>query len=85
MSEEEIRKQFKNRVNALNISKIDKKILIDFYMERCNVIDKAREYIKNGLDFKSLHFIKGQDEDMWKIILIDNIKQDLLRILGDKE
>ena len=48
-------------------------------------IDKAIEYIKNGIDFKSLHFIRGKDEDMWKIILVENVKNELLEILGDKE
>ena len=48
-------------------------------------INKAIEFIKNGIDFKSLHFIRGKDEDMWKIILVDNIKEELLEILGDKE
>ena len=48
-------------------------------------IDKVIEYIKNGIDFKSLHFIKGKDEDMWKIILVENVKNELLEILGDKE
>lgn len=48
-------------------------------------IAEAIEYIKEGVDFKSLHFIKGKDEDMWKIILVDGIKEHLLEILGDKE
>lgn len=62
----------------------------DLFMYEINLcllqrIDKAIEYIKNGADFKSLHFIAGQDEDLWKIILSDNVREDLLEILGDKE
>lgn len=48
-------------------------------------IDKVTELIKNGIDFKSLYFIRGKDEEIWKIILADNLKEELLEVLGDKE
>lgn len=43
-------------------------------------INKAIEYITNGSDFKSIYF-KKTDEELWKILLEDNIKNDLLEIL----
>lgn len=43
-------------------------------------INKAIEYITNGSDFKSIYF-KKTDEELWKILLEDNIKNDLLDIL----
>ena len=55
------------------------------FYDEAKKVDKAIEYIEKGADFKSLYFIKGQDEEMWKILLSDEIKGKLLEILkGDK-
>ena len=47
-------------------------------------IDKAIEYITDGSDFKSIYF-KKTDEELWKILLEDNIKNNLLDILRGKD
>lgn len=45
-----------------------------------NIIKEVREYIENGSDFKSIYF-KETDTEFWKIIMEDNLKNDLLKIL----
>ena len=47
-------------------------------------INKAIEYIINGSDFKSIYF-KKTDEELWKILLEDNIKNNLLDILRGED
>ena len=70
-----------NKIDGLN-NIIDQQVLEISQLKKQK--KQAIEYIKNGIDFKSLHFIKGKDEDMWKIILVENVKNELLEILGDK-
>ena len=60
------------------------KELFDEYLELKDRIDKAIEYITDGSDFKSIYF-KKTDEELWKILLEDNIKNNLLDILRGKD
>lgn len=48
-------------------------------------IDKAIELVKKGIDFKSIYFKRNENTEMWQILLIDDIKDRFLEILGDKE
>ncbi|MEE3344661.1 MAG: hypothetical protein VZS44_11245 [Bacilli bacterium] len=85
-----------NRYNALNkeykLLKDRNEINIDRNIEAYRIVkqlennrDKAIEYIENGSNFKSIYFKKEQ-ENLWKILLEDNIKNDLLSILkGDSD
>ena len=51
-----------------------------------NIIKEARELVENGTDFKSIYFKKDK-EDLWKVILANEIKEKYLEILkgSDKE
>lgn len=48
-----------------------------------NIIKEVRELVENGVDFKCITFRKV-DEDTWKVILANHIKEDFLEIL-DKD
>lgn len=85
-----------NRYNALNkeykLLKDRNEINIDRNIEAYRIVeqlennrDKAIKYIENGSNFKSIYFKKEQ-ENLWKILLEDNIKNNLLSILkGDSD
>ena len=45
-----------------------------------NIIKEVRELVENGTDFKSIYFKKDK-EDLWKVILSNEIKEKYLEIL----
>ena len=59
-------------------------LTLQYIDELENKIDKAIEYITNGSDFKSIYFKKA-DEELWKVLLEDNIKNNLLDILRGED
>ena len=55
--------------------------LLDKEIERLqNIIKEVRELVENGTDFKSIYFKKDK-EDLWKVILSNEIKEKYLEIL----
>lgn len=62
-------------------------ILTNYYNENerlNNIIKEVRELVENGTDFKSIYF-KKDEEDLWKVILVDEIKEKYLEILDKGE
>lgn len=81
MSETEIKVMNNDEIRDFCIKKDLKIFELDQEIERLNnIIKEAIEYIENGSDFKSIYF-KETDTEFWKIIMEDNLKNDLLEIL----
>ena len=60
-------------------------VLANKEIERLNnIIKEVRELVENGTDFKSIYF-KKDEEDLWKVILADEIKEKYLEILDKGE
>jgi len=49
-----------------------------------HIIKEVRELVENGTDFKSIYFKKDK-EDLWKVILANEIKEKYLDILDKGE
>ena len=49
-----------------------------------SIIKEVRELVENGTDFKSIYFKKDK-EDLWKVILANEIKEKYLDILDKGE
>lgn len=58
-----------------DICKLQEKVI-----NQDNIIKEVRELVENGNDFKSIYFKKDK-EDLWKVILSDEIKEKYLEIL----
>ena len=70
--------QFNQDLTTLNIKYAEE-------IERLNnIIKEIRELVENGTDFKSIYF-KKDEEDLWKVILSDEIKEKYLEILDKGE
>lgn len=63
---------FKDTINPFQMYEENKRLT--------NIINELRELVEKGTDFKSIYFKKDK-EDLWKVILANEIKEKYLEVL----